>query len=284
MFVTLARECLPLRFCASALYILCATNRHTVARRLKALKQKPVKKRRVRYENAGVGFPAQVVGPASGVPIKAEVKYREFVQAYVACQGSAAAAARLSGFHTEYASDILKRPDVQIMLAEEQAEFAKRAVISREQLLEEYKRIALSNAQDYFEYSGDDIKLRPSCELTRDQMAAIAEVSQTKSKYNSKLSFKLHSKQAALDALAEMHGWRRPKADELDPTSPAIRISLKGDLMLSASGNGHNGANGNGHNGNGHASGNGNGHASDHAVVFDATLLDDPNKEPEDHE
>lgn len=86
-----------------------------------------------------------------------------------------------------------------------------RSQVTQDRVIEELARIAFADMRDYFVWGpGKDgesrVIVRPSTELTDDQAAAVAEVSQTVTAAGGTLRVKLHDKMAALNLLAKHVG------------------------------------------------------------------------------
>ena len=95
-------------------------------------------------------------------------------------------------------------------LVEEVAERAARLGITPERVLEEYARIAFASLRDIAEWDEKGMKVKPSCDLTPDQVAAIAEIVASASS-GQIYRIKMHDKKPVLDAMAR-HLGMLPKA------------------------------------------------------------------------
>jgi phage terminase small subunit len=90
---------------------------------------------------------------------------------------------------------------------EEVAERAARLGITPERVLEEYARIAFASLRDIADWGPgkDGLQVKPSCDLTRDPVAAIAEIVASAS--SGKIyRIKMHDKKPVLDAMARHLG------------------------------------------------------------------------------
>lgn len=76
----------------------------------------------------------------------------------------------------------------------------------KERVLREYERIAFADMRRFASVTAGGISLESSEDWTDDDAAAVAELGETTSKEGGSLRFKLHSKTAALDALAKHLG------------------------------------------------------------------------------
>ena len=90
-------------------------------------------------------------------------------------------------------------------------------------------KLAFANQQDYAGFGPDGVRLRTSDDLTRDQMAAIAEVREVRTGRHKTFQLKLHDKKGALDSLARWAGIEKmPK-----PPDEPLRIEIIGDMPFS---------------------------------------------------
>lgn len=93
---------------------------------------------------------------------------------------------------------LLKDPDVAFYLKGLMDKQQERKALSADMVLEELRRLAISNIADYYKWSEDKCKyvLKALDELTREQTAAIA-------KYTPGEGYTLYNKDASLDKLAK---------------------------------------------------------------------------------
>jgi len=105
-------------------------------------------------------------------------------------------------------------------VAELKAKVAERAEMTAADVLKEYMRLARSNILDYVEVNGQSICFKDFEELTKDQAHAISEISERQSMAGTTLSFKLHSKTTALDALGKHFGlFQKERENDADKLS-----------------------------------------------------------------
>jgi len=114
-------------------------------------------------------------------------------------------AAIRAGYSEQYAAKntrkLLDKPGVQARLAELQSKTIKKLEITAERVLQEFAKIAFADPRCVMEWDEHGILVKPSSELTDDQAAAVAEISQTVTKDGGTMKVKLHDKVAALNAL-----------------------------------------------------------------------------------
>jgi phage terminase small subunit len=119
-----------------------------------------------------------------------------------------AAAAKRAGYSKKTARQIatenLSKPYIQEELAKHAEKAVEAAEIEVFDVLNELKTMGFSNVGDYLTFGPKGIKLFSSKKLTKDQLAAISEVSESISKKGKRyVRFKLHSKAQALEMLAK---------------------------------------------------------------------------------
>lgn len=100
---------------------------------------------------------------------------------------------------------IVKRVHVAeyIMLLKESV--VSRLGFSLDEIIEEYRRIAMVKMSDFYTWDSKGIKrLKPAEQLTEEQKSAVMEISETTSKAGTTVKIKLFPKQPALDRLYEI--------------------------------------------------------------------------------
>lgn len=104
------------------------------------------------------------------------------------------------------ASKWLSKVDIQEAIAHAQRGRAIRTEITQDRVLLELATLGFANAGDYFEWGPDGITVRDKSELTRDQQAAVSEVSETRTENGGTIRVKLYDKTAALEKIARHLG------------------------------------------------------------------------------
>ena len=97
---------------------------------------------------------------------------------------------------------LLNNVEIKASLAELGSKMAIKTDITQQRVILEYARIALANMTDFMTWDQDGMKLKDSLSLTEEEVAAVAEVSQTITEHGGTLRLKLHDKKGALDSLA----------------------------------------------------------------------------------
>ena len=95
---------------------------------------------------------------------------------------------------------------------------AARLGITADRVLREYRRIAFANLRHILEWNGEGMEVKPSKDLTDDDVAAIAEIVEAAAT-GKPYRVKLFDKKPALDAIARYLGMLpKPGATEDEPT------------------------------------------------------------------
>lgn len=81
-----------------------------------------------------------------------------------------------------------------------------RTQITQDRVLQEYARLAFSDMRTLMAWDAGGVALKTSADLTDDQAASVAEVSQTISKEGGSIRLKVHDKKGALDSVAKHLG------------------------------------------------------------------------------
>lgn len=130
-------------------------------------------------------------------------KQARFVSEYMIDLNATQAAIR-AGYSkaTAYAigHENLKKPEVARAI--DQA-LADQPGITRTRIVDELSRVAFANAGDFFEWGPDGVVVKSSENLTEEQRAAVAEVSQTVTKEGGTIRLKLADKLGALEKLGK---------------------------------------------------------------------------------
>ncbi len=127
------------------------------------------------------------------------------------------------------ASRILRKPNVAAELERRLQRVQAKAELNADEIIQEMKKLAFANQQDYARFGPGGVKLKDSDDLTRDQMAAISEVREARTGRHRTFQLKLHDKKAALDSLARWAGIEKmPK-----PPDGPLRIEIVGDMPFS---------------------------------------------------
>lgn len=162
-------------------------------------------------------------------------KQRAFVREYLV-DGNAVQAAIRAGYSKgrsgNTASQLMGKR--WILDAIRDATEAKRASadIEARRVLEEYARIGFSNISDYLSFGPDGVTVNDSREIPRELLAAVSEVSETRTQHGSTIKFKMHNKTAALDAICRVLGFNASDRKDNPADSTEIARQLLDLLRL----------------------------------------------------
>jgi hypothetical protein len=120
---------------------------------------------------------------------------------------------------TQNASIMASHPAVKQRIAAIRADWQKRTEITRDALLAKQWRIADANPKDLFDGEWNIKRLDA---LTDDQAKLIESVTVEQKETGPKITVKLCSKQAALDAVAKMLGLDAPASDPNDKPTVSV--------------------------------------------------------------
>ncbi len=93
------------------------------------------------------------------------------------------------------------------------------ADLRAEDVVAELRKLGFSNFSDYASFGPDGLEMVDSRDLSREQLAAVSEVTETTTKDGGSTKFKLHDKHAPLVTLArhfDILGGAKPNDDEGD--------------------------------------------------------------------
>lgn len=139
-----------------------------------------------------------------------------FVTNYLVSFNSASAA-RKAGHKCEYfmGSALLRKPHI--------ADFVRRAIDervcedlgTRERILKELRYIAFGNMSDIAQWDEEEIKFKPSKNLTPKQRAIVDSLSSTPGEFGFSKSIKRVDKMKAIELLGKYYGmWKKVDEDE----------------------------------------------------------------------
>jgi phage terminase small subunit len=125
-------------------------------------------------------------------------------------------------------SRLLANAKIQAAIQERQSKRAKRLDISVDRIEQELARIAFFDVGKAVKWGPHGVTLVDSEELTDDDRAAIAEVSETTTEHGGSQKIKFHSKIDALELLGKRHGMFVEKHEHKHALTTA-------DLVMAAS-------------------------------------------------
>ena len=110
-------------------------------------------------------------------------------------------------------AELLQKTSVAEAIAAGQAKRAQRVEITADRVVAELAKIAFADPRDLMEWGPDGITLKSSSELTEEQAASVAEVSETTTKDGGSLKLKKHDKVKALELLGRHMGMFKDKVE-----------------------------------------------------------------------
>lgn len=140
-------------------------------------------------------------------------KQQRFIEEYLVDLNATQAAIR-AGYSArtanEQAARLLAKASVSAAIKQAMDRRSVRTEITQDRVLKEYARLAFSDMRDLMAWGVDGVKLKEHADLTDDQAAAVAEISETK---DGALKMKVHDKKGALDSLARHLGMFTDKTE-----------------------------------------------------------------------
>lgn len=155
-------------------------------------------------------------------------KQQKFVEEYLKdLNGTQAAihagnSAKTAG---QMADKLMKREPVRLALQEAQAPHRESAGIEIAKVLREYSLVGFSNIAGYLTFGPDGVEIKDSATIPREVLAAVAEVTETRTKDGGSIRFKLHNKIAALDSICRVLGFNA--ADRQESQMPPEEIARR---------------------------------------------------------
>lgn len=107
----------------------------------------------------------------------------------------------------------LENPLVCAEIARLRQSLIERAEVTVESIVEELAKIGFANAGDFFDWGPGGVRVLDKTDLTPAQTAAVAEVSETRTKEGGTIRVKLHDKPAALTQLGRHLGMFTDKVE-----------------------------------------------------------------------
>jgi phage terminase small subunit len=155
-----------------------------------------------------------------GKKAKLTAQKRAFCMAYLANGGNATKAAVAAKYSEKNAAQIgyqlLQNHPVREFIAARQRKDEARLDVSRDRVLEEYRRIAFARVNGVLSFGPDGVIVKSSDDLPEEVLAAVSEVSEVRNADGSvSVRLKFHNKDAALAGLRKMQGYDAPEEVKL---------------------------------------------------------------------
>lgn len=173
-------------------------------------------------------------------------KQRLFVQEYLKTLNATQAYKKVYGVSQKAAEAsgprLLGNVRVADVIQNEKAKLHSRTEITAERTLREYARLGYSRMDSFARWGPSGVTLKDSDDLSEDDTACVAEVSQTWSENGGSIKFKLHDKKGALDFLAKHLGIQGEDKisvnihENLDPARDRLATKLAGMAKRQAEG------------------------------------------------
>ena len=174
------------------------------------------KKKAARGQSSEAKHRMQVATTMELTPLTA--RQQAFVEEYLVDLNSTQAAIR-AGYSKHTAKEIgcqnLTKLNVSMAIAEKMKARSARVQLEADTVLRQLKSILTSDIRNYLEYGPGHVALKPSSELTPEQAACIAEVSETVSQTGGSVRLKFHDKLKALDMASRHLGLYAVEKQEL---------------------------------------------------------------------
>ncbi len=189
------------------------------------------------------GKKRKAVKPVAGELIaKEEVSYdkllkrlppqrRRFVQEYLVDLNATQAAIR-AGYSKksaqEQSSRMLSNAMVSAAVEAGHDRLAELVKVRQYEIVREFKKIGFADMRDFSKWGPGGVTLTKSEELTPEQAACVAEVSQTVTENGGTIKFRLHNKIDALNSLAKHLGMFPSKVEQ-----PSVQVPVQFNIDIS---------------------------------------------------
>lgn len=163
-----------------------------------------------------------------GMPAgKLTARQQRFVDEFLVDLNSSAAATRAGykGDPNTTGPRLLQHPGVAKEIANRQAVLRESLEITQEMVVRELAKIAFGDQRQIMSWGKKGIKLRESVELTDDQAATVAEISETVTAAGGTLKVKAHDKVGALKLLGEHLGLFRQRVEHSGPDGKPLPVT-----------------------------------------------------------
>jgi phage terminase small subunit len=151
---------------------------------------------------------------------RTEDRREKFIAAYLITL-NATKAAEEAGYSAKTARQqgtrLLSNAAIRARIDAAQSERAKRSEITADRVIREVARLAFSDMRKFARWGAAGVRMNESTDLTDDEAAAVAEVSETVTKDGGSQRFKLHDKAKALELLGRHFGLFPNKHEITDP-------------------------------------------------------------------
>ncbi len=148
------------------------------------------------------------------VRVKQTPKQKKFVEEYLLDLNATQAAIR-AGYSKKTAKSqgqrLLTNVDIQAQITKLRDKLSAKSQVTRERILEEYRRIAFGDIRQVVTWDANAVTLTPSDDLSPEDAATISDVSQRITEKSNTVAIKQHSKPQALEGIRKMMGYDVPE-------------------------------------------------------------------------
>jgi len=124
--------------------------------------------------------------------------------------------------------EMLLREDVGQRIRELVEERKARIEVTDDALIEEARRVAFADARAIMTWGPGGMTVRDSGDLTDEEAASVAEVSETKTEHGGTIKVKQHDKMGAIRLLMQARGMLREKIEHSGPAGAPLVFELIG--------------------------------------------------------
>ena len=154
-------------------------------------------------------------------------KQRRFIKEYLIDLNASQAAVR-AGYSAKRANavgyDLLTNTDIGNAIQQAQSERSARTEVTADRVIKELARIAFVDTRQIFEWGPTGVRLRPSNELSDDEAAIVADISEITSEIGGGIKIKRYDKLKALDLLGRHLGMFVEKREITGRDGAAIEL------------------------------------------------------------
>lgn len=167
--------------------------------------------------------------PLAATDARFELFCREYLVDFNATMAAQRAGlAKAYGSCKSRGSEMMQRDDVSQRIAELVAERKARIEVTEDALVEELRRIAFAGARSVMTWGAGGMTPRESVDLTEEEAASVAEVSETKTEHGGTIKVKQHDKLGALRLLMQYKGMLRDKVEHTGAGGAPLVFELVG--------------------------------------------------------
>jgi phage terminase small subunit len=161
-------------------------------------------------------------------------KQRSFVDEYLIDLNATQAAIR-AGYSPKTANEIgaenLAKPSIKAEVDKVLAERSKRTGITQDRVLREIAKLAFFKSSDVVEFGPSGVKVRHSSDVDEEDLACVAEISETTTEFGGTIRVKFHDKKGALELLGRHLGMWNDKINVKNDMAIRVAPAPKPDII-----------------------------------------------------